>query len=378
MYTIDTNNISTPLLKEFAEMVPGGFYCLDLDYRFVYINSFTLRTANANIDSVLGKTPLDIHPKEMAEEIIAHYQQVIKTEKMLHCEERVRDIQTGETKYFDVQLSPLCDKNKKIVGICGISTDVTDRKKLEQEILDKNKELESKDQLKKEFIKNFSHDVKLPINGIVGSTQLLQILTKDNPKIKTTAEKIDNGVMSLSKMFDHLYGVMVNDEFNSDIHNKDFSFQELLDLEIALTNSSIPPTKNINVSMTLDDKIPDKLCGDAFKTSQILRNILSNSVRYTKSGEIKLIVELLEDMPDKIKIKFTVSDTGTGITTTEKDKIYEYGRRFITSYESNIPGTGIGLNIVKGHVDALGGTIDYDSKIGEGSQFFVELTFGKV
>ena len=184
--------------------------------------------------------------------------------------------------------------------------------------------------------------------------------------------------MSLSKMFDHLYGVMINDELNSDIHSKDFNFKDMIDLEIALAKSSISPIQDVNVSMVLDDKIPAQLHGDAFRVSQILRNILSNSVRYTKSGEIKLIVELLEDMPDKIKIKFTVSDTGTGITTTEKDKIYEYGRRFITSYESNIPGAGIGLNIVKGHVDALGGTIDYDSKIGEGSQFFVELTFGKV
>ena len=121
-----------------------------------------------------------------------------------------------------------------------------------------------------------------------------------------------------------------------------------------------------------------KLHGDVFKTSQILRNILSNSVRYTKAVEIKLTADVLEDTPNSIKIKFTIADTGTGITTTEKDKIYEYGRRFITSYETNIPGTGIGLSIVKQHVDSLGGTIDYDSTVGEGTQFFVELTFKKV
>ena len=121
-----------------------------------------------------------------------------------------------------------------------------------------------------------------------------------------------------------------------------------------------------------------KLHGDVFKTSQILRNILSNSVRYTKAGEIKLTADVLEDTPNSIKIQFTIADTGTGITTTEKDKIYEYGRRFITSYETNVPGTGIGLYIAKQYVDALGGTIDYDSTVGEGTQFFVELTFEKV
>ena len=87
---------------------------------------------------------------------------------------------------------------------------------------------------------------------------------------------------------------------------------------------------------------------------------------------------MLEDQSNEIKLKFTITDTGTRITPTDKEKIYEYGRRFITSYETNLPGTGIGMYIVKQHVDTLSGKIDYDSEINKGTQFFVELDFKKV
>jgi len=177
-------------------------------------------------------------------------------------------------------------------------------------------------------------------------------------------------------MFDHLYSVMINDQFNNSSNNKIFDFHDMVDLEIALTKSSITIAQDIKVNMKLDDKIPSRLHGDSFKTSQILRSILSNSVKYTKAGEIKLIAEVLENKTNTIKIKFTIS--GTGITTTDKNKIYEYGRRFITAYETNVPAAGIGLNIAKQYVDILGGTIDFDSTIGKGTEFFVELTFKRV
>ena len=378
--------MKVPNFQYFADVVPEPIYWGDLEQKIMGFSAKAIVGIGAkSIKDVIGKTPFDLYPKKMAEEIVANHRHVIKTGNVFRREERIEDITTGEVKIFDATIAPLYDEKKNIIGTCGISIDITERKKLEEETLlqkeelhKKNKELQSKDQLKKDFIKNFSHDVRLPMNGIIGNTQLLQILAKDNPKLKQSAIKVDDGVMSLSKMFDALYSAMMNDELNGKIYDKDFSFQEMIDLEIALAKSSIPPNLDITVNVELDDKIPKKLHGDVFKTSQILRNILSNSVRYTKSGEIKLTADVLEDTPNSIKIKFTIADTGTGITATEKDKIYEYGRRFITSYETNIPGTGIGLSIVKQHVDSLGGTIDYDSTVGEGTQFFVELTFKKV
>lgn len=282
-----------------------------------------------------------------------------------------------ETVFLNVK-APLKSQTEDTYGVIGVSIDITDRKKLEKDVQEKNKQLESKDQLKKDFIKNFSHDVRLPINGIVGNTQLLQILAKDNAALKQSAIKVDNGVMSLTKMFDHLYGVMMNDELNSKIHNKDFNFKDMVDLEIALVKSSITINQDIKVSVELDDNIPKELHGDDFKVSQILRNILSNSVKYTEKGEIKLIAKVLEDTKDILTIKFTIADTGSGITPTDKNKVYEYGRRFVTSYETNIPGAGIGLSIAKKHVDQLGGSIDFDSESGKDIEFFVELTFSKV
>ena len=87
--------------KEFSEMVPGGFYLLDLNYRFVCINQFTLETAHAKLEDVLGRPPLEIHPRDLAEEIISHYDEVLKTKASLDCEEKIVDMKTGEAKYFE-------------------------------------------------------------------------------------------------------------------------------------------------------------------------------------------------------------------------------------------------------------------------------------
>ena len=133
-------------------------------------------------------------------------------------------------------LSPSINSKEEIIGVCGVSTDITELKRLQKEtdqqkakLKKQNEDLQSKDQLKKDFIKNFSHDVRLPINGIVGNTQLLQILVKDTNALKQSAIKVDDGVMSLNKMFDHLYNVMINDELNGEIHNKDFNFTDMVE-----------------------------------------------------------------------------------------------------------------------------------------------------
>ena len=376
---IKEHNEVLPMFEYFAEVVPEPIYWLDLEQRIIGFSSIAIKGIGAKShEDVEGKNPLDLYPKEMAEYIIANHKEVIRTGQKVRREESIEDVTTGQLKIFDATIAPLYDEQKNIIGTCGISIDITERKQLQEETLKQKIALENKDQLKKEFIKNFSHDVRLPINGIVGNTQLLQILAKDNAALKQSAIKVDNGVMSLTKMFDHLYGVMMNDELNNEIHNKDFNFTDMVDLEIALTKSSIPPNQNVKVDVSLDDKIPQNLHGDNFKVSQILRNILSNSVKYTEKGTIKLIAKVLEDTKDTIKIKFTIADTGSGITPTDKNKVYEYGRRFVTSYETNIPGTGIGLSIAKKHVDRLGGSIDFDSEPGQGTEFFVELTFKKV
>ena len=348
------------------------------DINGVYLGCNTAVTKAASKDSkqdIIGKTDNDggFPWSTAVQKALKNDEEVISSDKIITSEESYND----KVIYLATK-SPLKNNKGEIIGIVGVSIDITDRKKLEQDVQEKNKQLESKDQLKKDFIKNFSHDVRLPINGIVGNTQLLQILAKDNAALKQSAIKVDDGVMSLTKMFGHLYSVMMNDELNDEIHNKDFNFTDMVDLEIALVKSSITLSQDIKVSVELDDKIPKELYGDNFKVSQILRNILSNSVKYTEKGTIKLIAKVLEDTKDTIKIKFTIADTGSGITPTDKNKVYEYGRRFVTSYETNIPGTGIGLSIAKKHVDRLGGSIDFDSEPGQGTEFFVELTFGKV
>ena len=370
----------------FLDIIPEPVYWLDNEQNLLGSNSAAIKASGTtSIKDILSTTAPETYHHKIAKEVVLRHQKVIKTGEIISHEEFIAQNSTGQVRAFNAVVSPLYDKKDNIIGTFGISLDITERKNLEKLVKQKNKEIaekeatiQSKDELKKAFIKNFIHDVKSPIHNIINKMQILQKLTEGQAELNYIIKNYNYDLISLNKMFDHLYSVMINDEFNNSSNNKNFDFHDMADLEIALTKSSITIAQDIKISMILDDKIPSRLHGDAFKTSQILRSILSNSVKYTKAGEIKLIAEVLEDTKDTIKIKFTIADTGSGITPTDKNKVYEYGRRFITSYETNVPAAGIGLNIAKQYVDALGGTIDFESTIGKGTDFFVELNFKKV
>ncbi len=358
------------------DSLDANVYWKDIDGVYLGCNKSVFKAANkTSKEDIIGKTDIDgnFPWSQQVLEALKNDKKVISLGEAVNVEESYDD----KVIYLATK-SPLKDDKNKIIGMVGVSIDITDRIKLQQDVVNKNIELQSKDQLKKDFIKNFSHDVKLPINGIIGNAKFVKILSKDQPTLKKAVGKLDDGIMSLSVMFDKLYNAMVNEEFDDVIHNEDFNFNDLIDLEIALARTSVIPDKDLSVSFFIDDKMPTMLYGDYFKISQILRNLLGNSVKYTSKGEVKLTAKITENTTDNIKIKFTVSDTGTGITTTDKNKVYEYGRRFITSYGSNISGAGIGLYMVKKHVETLGGTVDFDTDVGKGTQFFIEIPFKKI
>ncbi len=146
------------LFEEFAEKIPGGFYWFNLQQKLMGANSFILKSAGMKLAEILGKTPVEMHPKEMGEEIVAHHKEVIQTRKSMHCEEMIINPETGETVFFDVVLSPLYDENKNIFGVCGISTDITERKKLQEETIRQKNQLEKKLKFQHNYLKSAGYE----------------------------------------------------------------------------------------------------------------------------------------------------------------------------------------------------------------------------
>ena len=125
-----TSNNIKPSFEEFADILPEPIYWLDLNQVILGFNASAIKAVGAQSkEELIGKTPLEIYPKEMAEDIIAHHKEVIRTGKQMTVEESIVDITTGETKVFDATIAPLYDEDKNIIGTCGLSVDTTERKR---------------------------------------------------------------------------------------------------------------------------------------------------------------------------------------------------------------------------------------------------------
>ena len=158
-------------------------------------------------------------------------------------------------------------------------------------------------------------------------------------------------------------------------HRSKETTPQLVEKEFEIAESSISPDKRITIDLTTNKDLDVKICSDNYKLSQVMRNLLSNAVKYTDDGNINIKAEVIEKRSNQVSFKFTVSDTGIGIDKLYQKNIFEkFNRGSITSHNNNRHGMGVGLHIVKDNVEILGGDIDFESHLGQGSRFWVEIS----
>lgn len=234
----------------------------------------------------------------------------------------------------------------------------------------RSKELAS---AKEQFLANMSHEIRTPMNAILGFTNLLRrtTLTEEQRKfvqnIHTAGENLlalVNDILDLSKIE---AGMMALEETR-------FSLHSLVSSVAAMFSEKIKE-KGLRFQINIDKEVPDILTGDAVRLTQILVNLLSNGVKFTDKGEIKVGIMLLASTEEEAKIRIVVSDTGIGIVPTKQHAIFERFQQAETETTRRFGGSGLGLSIVKQLVDLQKGKIYVKSQPGKGSEFIVELTY---
>jgi len=235
------------------------------------------------------------------------------------------------------------------------------KQKLEQ----LNHDMEDLMKQKSFFMATISHDMVSPINSLLGFSSLLQ----NTIKTAKQSEYLKNIIQStryIKKMVDDL-SLFSNLEYNKiKIKNGKFNFKELLkSIENSLKNSA--SKKNIRLTFEIDNKLNANFNSDAFRIQQILTNVLSNAIKFTHKGEVKLVA-IFENNEVKIKI----SDTGIGIKIDKKDDLFV---EFTQAHNNNedYGGSGLGLNITKRLVELLNGKISYESELQKGTTFYINI-----
>lgn len=271
--------------------------------------------------------------------------------------------------------TPIIDEFGNTVGSIGIHYDITERKKLEQELKLAKQVAEEASQAEKQFFANMSHEIRTPLNAIIGMTHLLF----DTRPSQQQKEYLD----VLKTTADFLYGLIANlldmariEDGKVEVKKKPFDLVGLLRttqqvFKIKLGN------RPVTLDLMIDGQISGNYIGDDLLLNQILLNIVGNAEKFTQEGSIDIAVKVKKEEGENVLLEFKVSDTGIGIPEEKLELIFQKFEQ-VTLDGNKHRGTGLGLTITKQLVELQGGNIWVKSFEGQGSTFTFTLPFQKV
>lgn len=275
---------------------------------------------------------------------------------------------------FPVELKITIDSHaKKFIGLC-IAKNITEKKELLRKIEQMETDIEILNRSRNEIAANVTHELRTPVNGILGlSNNLL-----DTPLLPNQIETIYLIKRCCNNMDSIINDLLDYAKLSSEkmiLEQREFCFRDFIDSVINFNRPRIND-KNLNLLLYIADDIPDRLIGDEFRLSQILNNLISNAVKFTTIGHITLEVAKLSQSNHAVELFFMIIDTGIGISAEDKDKLFQSFSQVDGSITRRFGGTGLGLAISKKLVEVMGGAIGVDSEQGKGSTFSFSVRLG--
>ena len=243
----------------------------------------------------------------------------------------------------------------------------TNRQLLEKRAEQAGQEAEAAQKVKTEFVANVTHELRTPVNGILGNT--LELLEEEaNDKRLQKLRMIERGCKDMHALINNILDFSKLDAGKFTIEKRKFSFRDMMDY-VKSNHLSKITEKGLDFFMTISPEIPEYIVGDELRIGQILNNLLSNACKFTSVGKISVEVVKTAQTEDKIELFFIVLDTGIGIDKEGQDKLFKSFSQVDASISRKFGGTGLGLNISKQLVELMDGNIHVQSEPGRGTMF---------
>ncbi|MGM0621699.1 MAG: PAS domain-containing sensor histidine kinase, partial [Bacteroidota bacterium] len=357
---------------ELINNVGQAVIATDLQGKVIYWNNAAEKIYGWSPSEAMGQNIMDLTPARQSNEQAIDIMQKLSAGKTWAGEFDVKRKDGSSFPAF-VTDTPMLDSNGKLAGIIGISSDITERKHAEMELIEAKERAEESDRLKSAFLANMSHEIRTPMNGILGFTDLLKNFElKGNEQqeyiriIERSGARmlnIINDIVSIAKIEAHQIGITISDTNINDQVEYIYRFfkveAEQKKLNISFKNGLVNEDSTIKT--------------DKEKVSSVLTNLVKNALKFTQTGSIELGYLKKDGF-----LEFYVKDSGPGIREEQLEIIFERFRQGSETLTRNYEGAGLGLSISKAYVEMLGGKIWVENNPGKngsasGATFFFTI-----
>jgi len=368
--------------KNYLENAPDGIFVTDRKGNYIGVNPAAVKLTGYSEEELLTKNIKDLVASDHLERGLQHFNTLLKVGKSIN---DIKFVKKDGTEYY-MEVSAVKLSENEFIGFCK---DTTNRKKTEELLLKKNNEIASQNEeykqineelfvakqkaeesmlLKSAFLQNISHEVRTPMNSIIGFSQLLTKPNLSHEKITLFNEKITISCENLLNIITDIIEISQIETSKVLINEAEFNIIEMINTVYDNVKNRYRE-KNINFNLNINTNLKELyIKGDKYKIYKIIFHLLDNAVKFTPEGVVKLDCFVSDST-----LNFKVSDTGIGISSDKQQLIFEPFRQIEIGTTRKFGGNGIGLSIVKKYTEILDGKLSLTSEVGNGSIFLVQI-----
>jgi PAS domain S-box-containing protein len=358
---------------DFSRSGSDWFWETDAEHRFCYFSSNFDSVYGLAADKLLGKSRkevLEVDALNGPEAIAAHLADLAAYLPFKAYEYQIRG-DNGMVRWISISGTPHRDGQGQFAGYRGTGTLITERKRIEEELRAATLAAETNSLAKAQFLANMSHEIRTPMNAILGMLHLVQA-TELSERQYDYIHKSEVAAKSLLGLINDILDFSKIDAGKLELDLHLFRIDRLMrDLTVVLSANA--GHKPIEILFDIDPDLPEVLLGDSMRLQQILINLGGNAVKFTAQGQIVIAIHQVPatDAPtESVDLEFSVTDSGIGIAPEHQARIFTGFAQAEGSTTRKYGGTGLGLAISQRLVQAMGGTLELSSVVGQGTRFF--------
>ncbi len=357
---------------------------------FTYVSHAACAVLEYQPDELVGRTRLcNLHPANGREVFCNSLAERFARKEPFTNLEHLATTKSGQEIWLSTNGIPMLDPAGNLLGYRGSLTNVTERKKTENELIETNQYLEITtarandlaiqaevaNYAKGDFLANMSHEIRTPMNGVIGMNGLL-LGTDLTDEQRRYAEIVRTSAESLLGLINDILDFSKIEAGKLELENLDFNLESLLD-DFASTLALRAQDKGLELVCWAEPTVPTLLRGDPGRLRQILTNLAGNAIKFTKSGEVAIRVTVERQNDSQALLRFSVRDTGIGIPADKIGQLFNKFSQADASTTRQYGGTGLGLAISKQLAEKMGGQAGVTSEVGKGSEFWFTVRLAK-